>query len=210
MKQLAILGASGHGKVVADAALLAGWTTVVFFDDAWPRVSTIGPWAVAGTTADLLREAPQLEGAVVAIGNNAIRLSKQRELSEGGIALITVIHPAAVVSSYAEVGAGSVIMAGAILNPFARLGSGCILNTGATVDHDCQLDDGVHVSPGAHLGGGVIVGEASWIGIGASVKHGVSIGENVVVGAGAAVVEDVADGRNVVGVPARSVESDRC
>ena len=37
MKTLAILGASGHGKVVADAALSTGlWQEVVFYDDAWP------------------------------------------------------------------------------------------------------------------------------------------------------------------------------
>lgn len=202
MKQLAILGASGHGKVVADAALLAGWS-VVFFDDAWPRVSANGPWLVVGTTADLLRQANRFEGAVVAIGDNAVRLTKQRELVDNGVALISVIHRAAVVSSFAEVGAGCVIFAGAVLNPFARLGAGCILNTGAAVDHDCLLADGVHVSPGAHLGGGVIVGEASWIGIGASVKHGVSVGAGAVVGAGAAVVENVADGVAVAGVPAR-------
>src|SRR5690606_24126355 len=36
MIRLAILGASGHGKVVADCAELCGWSVVEFFDDAWP------------------------------------------------------------------------------------------------------------------------------------------------------------------------------
>jgi hypothetical protein len=40
--RLAILGASGHGKVVADAAGLAGWDEVVFFDDAWPGLTQNG------------------------------------------------------------------------------------------------------------------------------------------------------------------------
>lgn len=203
MKRLAILGASGHGKVVADAALQAGWQAVVFFDDAWPQVSVIGPWAVVGTTAELLRNASRFEGAVVAIGDNATRLSKQRELEAGGIALVSIVHPAAVASPFAEVGEGSVVFAGAVLNPFARLGRCCILNTGASVDHDCELADGVHVSPGARLGGGVRVGEASWIGIGAVVVQGVRIGSDVTVGAGAAVISDLPDGVTAVGVPAR-------
>ncbi len=205
MRRLAILGASGHGRVVADAALAAGWQAVVFYDDAWPVVSANGPWEVVGRTAELLRDAAQLDGAVVGIGDNATRLAKLRQLVAGGVVLASVVHPAAVVSPRAEVGQGSVIFATAVLGPFARLGSGCILNTGATVDHDCELADGVHVSPGAHLGGGVRVGETSWIGIGASVIQGVSIGAGATVGAGAAVVEDVADGLTVVGVPARPV-----
>lgn len=205
MRRLAILGASGHGRVIADAALAAGWEAVAFYDDGWPGVSASGPWQVVGRTADLRRDAAQLDGAVVGIGDNVTRLVKLRELLAGGALLVSVVHPDAVVSTRAEVGLGSVLLGGAVVNPFARLGRGCIVNSGASVDHDCQLADGVHVSPGAHLGGGVRVGEASWIGIGASVIQGVSIGAGATVGAGAAVVDDVADGATVVGVPARPV-----
>jgi sugar O-acyltransferase (sialic acid O-acetyltransferase NeuD family) len=205
VRRLAILGASGHGRVIADAALAAGWEAVAFYDDAWPGVSASGPWQVVGRTADLRRDAAQLDGAVVGIGDNVTRLVKLRELLAGGALLVSVVHPDAVVSTRAEVGQGSVLLGGAVVNPFARLGRGCIVNSGASVDHDCELADGVHMSPGAHLGGGVRVGEASWIGIGASVIQGVSIGAGAIVGAGAAVVDDVADGVTVVGVPARPV-----
>lgn len=206
MTRLAILGASGHGRVVADAALLSGWSEVIFFDDAWPHTRNNGPWPVEGKTADLLQRRTTFDAALVAIGDNQTRLSRQSELLAGKIMLATVLHPAAVVSPYARVGAGSVIVAGAVVNAFAVLGSGCIVNTGASVDHDCVLGDGVHVSPGAHLGGTVRVGEASWIGIGSAVKEGVSIGARVTVGAGAAVVDDIPDGLTVIGVPARSAE----
>ena len=206
MRRLAILGASGHGKVVADAALAEGWQSVAFYDDAWPAVAAVGPWPVVGRTVELLRDAAQLDGAVVGIGDNATRLAKQRDLLADGVVLASVVHPAAVVSPLAQVGEGSVIFAGAVVNPFARLGRGCIVNTGASVDHDCELADAVHVSPGAHLGGGVHVGEATWIGIGASVKHDLAIGAGVVVGAGAAVVNDIADGLTVMGVPAKPLE----
>ncbi len=39
MSRLAVLGASGHGKVVADCAELVGWSDIVFFDDAWPKIA---------------------------------------------------------------------------------------------------------------------------------------------------------------------------
>ena len=207
MRRLAVLGASGHGKVVADAALRAGWREVAFFDDGWPQFRQLGPWSVVGGTTELLRNGGDFDGVVVAIGDNRTRLRKQRELVAGGLTITTVVHPCAVVSPYASVGDGSVVFAGAIINAFAVIGIAGIVNTGATVDHDCMLADGVHVSPGAHLGGGVMVGEAAWIGIGSSIRHGISIGANAIVGAGAAVVKDVAADLVAVGVPARALKA---
>ncbi|MBE0623837.1 MAG: acetyltransferase [Burkholderiales bacterium] len=202
MKSLAVLGASGHGKVVADAALAGAWGEIRFYDDAWPTLKHIGPWSVVGATKELLQDCGSLDGAIVAIGDNKTRLAKMRQIGLG-VPLVSIIHPAAVVSRYASIGKGSVVFAGAVVNAFASLGMGCIVNTGATIDHDCNLGDGVHVGPGANLGGQVVVGAATWIGIGASVRHGVSLGDHVVVGAGAAVVGDIVAGQIVVGVPAR-------
>lgn len=205
MKCLAVLGASGHGKVAADAALLVGWESVVFFDDAWPTRSSIGPWPVVGDTDKLLLNREMYSAAVVAIGNNSIRLSKLKLLADAGLRIAGIVHPGAVVSAFAEIGHGSFVAAGAVINAFARIGAGCIINTGATVDHDCFLSEGVHVSPGAHVGGNVYVGRATWIGIGASVRQCVRIGENVMIGAGSSVVGDVEPDLTVVGVPARNI-----
>jgi len=202
-RRLALLGAGGHGKVVADAALCAGWQEVVFYDDAWPRVQSCGPWPVAGPCDRLRQDLAGFEGVLVTIGNNPVRLDKHRVLQQWGAPLVTVVHPAASVSRHASLGSGSVVMAGAVIQIDARLGQACIINTGATVDHDCLLGDGVHVSPGAHLSGEVHVGAASWIGVGAVVRQGLNIGGAVTVGAGAVVVKPVSEGLTVAGNPAR-------
>lgn len=203
--QLAILGASGHGKVIADSALAAGWRQVVFFDDAWPGVSGIGPWKVAGATGQLLSRLNEFDGVIVGIGNCGIRAEKHRLLAAAGARCATIIHPRAWVSPHAVVGVGSVIMAGAVVNIDARIGEAGIVNTGATVDHDCVLEEAVHISPGAHLSGHVRVGAASWIGVGAAVRQGLVIGTGTVVGAGAVVVKPVPDGTTVVGNPAAPI-----
>tara|TARA_R110000850_G_scaffold96655_4_gene201870 strand:- start:5986 stop:6612 length:627 start_codon:yes stop_codon:yes gene_type:complete len=207
LKRLAILGASGHGKVVADCAEMCGWPEIVFFDDAWPGASQNGHWPVSGDTDGLFASLTQFDGVLVAIGNNSTRLDKLRMLERNNAPLVSVVHPAAVVSRYADVGPGSVVFAGAVVNADSRIGMGAIVNTGASIDHDCVLGNCVHVSPGARLAGGVMVGELGWIGIGAVVKQLVRIGDRTMVGAGAAVVKDVEDGKTVIGVPARSVDN---
>lgn len=204
MKRLAILGASGHGKVVADCAETCGWESVRFFDDAWPDKTRNGAWPVIGHTEALLERLDEFDGVLVAIGNNRIRQTRQQLLTERGARLPVLIHPSARVSRYAMLGAGSVVFANAVVNADCQIGSAAILNTAASVDHDCLLGDAVHVSPGAHLAGGVRVGDRSWLGIGSSVIQLVHIGADVTVGAGAAVVSNIPDHFIVTGVPARS------
>ncbi|MCA3237636.1 MAG: acetyltransferase [Curvibacter sp.] len=202
MKLLALLGASGHGKVVADAALAGGWDAVAFFDDAWPQRQSNGPWPVTGDSAALLARLREFQGVIVSIGDCALRWDKHQALQTAGAPMATVVHPAAVVSRHAVLGAGTVVMAGAVVNIDAVVGPAGIINTGATVDHDCCLGDAVHICPGAHLSGNVQVGHGSWVGVGAAVKQGMTIGKRVTVGAGAVVVHAIPDGLTVAGNPA--------
>jgi len=203
MKKLAILGASGHGKVVADTAECCGWQSVEFFDDAWPSIQKNGVWPIVGDTIALLKKLADFDGVLVAIGNNRIRYAKLLELQAMGGRLVTLVHPAAVVSRYAEIAEGTVVFAGAVVNAGTIIKPGAILNTGCSVDHDCVLGNAVHISPGARLAGGVCVGDESWVGIGSSVRQLINIGQSVVVGAGSAVVSDIPNGMVVAGVPAK-------
>lgn len=207
MTTLAILGASGHGRVIADAALSSGNCAIVeFYDDAWPTKIQNGQYPIVGNTASLLSLTSK-PAVIVAIGHNSTRLSKQAELLANGFELATIIHPKAYISASAIIAAGTVLMPGAVVNADSVIGSGCIINSNAVVEHDCALEDGVHLSPSASLAGGVLVGQCSWIGIGASVIQLKRIGRNVVVGAGASVITDLPDNITAVGVPAKIVNA---
>lgn len=203
-RSLAIVGAGGHGRVVADCAEALGWEQIEFFDDNGGTLS--GVWPVVGPTDALFERIGDYGGIVVGFGANRLRLDRHRALLGRGGAIATLIHPQATVSRHAQVGAGTVVFAGAVVNFGAVIGQACIINTGASVDHDDRLDDGVHLSPGARLGGAATVGECSWIGLGASVRDGISIGRNVRIGAGAAVVAATRDDVVMVGVPAKPIE----
>ncbi len=193
---LHIIGAGGHGRVLADIAEAIGFTSIFFLDSAWPELKKSGPWPVVGTPEML----PAGAAFAVGIGNNQKRVHLLGVLP--GVP-VTLVHPSASVSPYAKIGAGSVICAGAVIGVGATLGQGCIVNTGASADHDCMLSDGVHLSPGTRLAGGVKIGAHTWIGIGAAVREYIKIGSEVMVGAGAAVICDVPDGNQVFGVPAK-------
>lgn len=203
MKTLALVGASGHGKVVADAALAAGWDAVLFFDDRWPETKMIGRHEVDGNTSNLLAEVCKFDGVVISIGDCAIRLALHRKMAAAGASLATIVHPSAWVSPSAHLGAGSVVMAGSVVQADASVGQSCIVNTCASVDHDCRLGDAVHVAPGARLSGNVVIGDRSWIGLGSCVRQGIQLGSDVTVGAGAVVVNDFGDALTLLGCPAR-------
>ncbi|MCI0916090.1 acetyltransferase [Pseudomonas stutzeri] len=203
MSRLAVLGASGHGKVVADTAECCGWESIEFFDDAWPDLQRNGVWSVVGNTKFLMERLDHFDGVLVAIGNNCVRHAKLIELQRAGARLVNLIHPGAHVSRYAVICKGTVAFAGAVVNADASVGMGGILNTGCSIDHDCVLGAAVHISPGARLAGNVQVGNQSWIGIGASVRQLIRIGQRVMVGAGSAVISDIPDDVTVAGVPAK-------
>lgn len=204
MSCLLVVGAGGHGKVVAEAAIASGiWREVAFLDSRFPELRSVLDWLVVGDDRDVASHLAQYPEIFVAIGDNRTRVERLRAYLASGFRVPVIVHPRAWVSPTASIGMGAVVVGGAIVNACASLGRGCIVNTGATVDHDCQLADGVHVSPGAHVGGGSTIGERSWIGIGAAIRHGVRIGADVTVGAGAAVVDDLPSGVKAYGVPAR-------
>lgn len=205
MRCLAILGASGHGKVVADAAECSGWDRVLFFDDAWPERSSNGPWPVSGNSAELLKSLERFDGVVVGVGDNRVRHQKLQELAAAGANIVSVVHSSAKISQYAQLGTGSVVFANAVINADTVVGSGAIINTGAVIEHDCHLGNCIHVSPNATLAGGVTLGRMVWIGANACVKQLVSVGDGVIVGMGSVVIRDVGPDQTVAGNPAKQI-----
>ena len=206
MKRLVIIGAGGHGKVVADTAMqMAQWDIIEFVDGLFPSLAKIGSWNVVAKNLEAVdyEVKPQF---IVAVGENKLRLKLFQAALELGYESATIVHPTAYVSTYTSIGQGSVIFANAVVNIGAELGDCSIINTSSTIDHDCFLGNGVHVSPGAHLAGEVKVGDFSWVGIGAVIKQQIKVGKNVTIGAGASVVSNIADDLTVIGTPAKSIQ----
>lgn len=203
-KKLIIIGASGHGKVVADIAeKLHRYEEIVFLDDNTDLKECMG-YPVVGKSDEIEKYRNDAD-FLVAIGNAENRKNVMEHLKERNVSIPTLIHPAAVVGSHVTIGEGTVVMAGAVINPDTVIGTGCIINTCASVDHDCRVGDYVHVAVGAHLCGTVEVGQSTWIGAGATVRNNVNICSDCIIGAGAIAIKDIDRVGTYIGVPATIV-----
>ena len=214
MPEYLVWGGGGHGKVVADTAREAGYPIHGFIDADLTKNGSVaepGGARVIVSEADFLARIARaglpehVAGIILAIGRNADRARCRAHLGESQ--LTAVIHPDAIVSRHAEIGAGTVIMAGALVNSGARTGAGVIINTGAVVEHDCDLGDDSHVAPRAVLAGNVTVGKRALIGAGAVIIPGITIGDDAIIGAGSVVIRDVPAAATMAGNPAKQLNS---
>lgn len=203
MSNLLIVGSGGHGQVVADAAEEMGcWDKIAFVDNLY-STTELESVPMLGKISEAINFKNGYSCAVIAIGDNKLRMQLLNQFEMLGFQITNIIHPKACVSKYATLGKGSVVLAGAVVNANSKLGRGCIVNTSSSVDHGCNLGDGVHVSPGARLAGNVQVGDGSWIGVGASIINDISIGSHTIIGAGSVVIQSVEDELTVIGVPGK-------
>lgn len=205
MKSIAIMGASGHCKVVAEIALEEGYDNIVFVD-LNPTIDMLGEYPVADEDTDLDNFINEKYDFIVGIGDAKIRRKVQEKLISKGANVVTLVHPSAVIAYDAKIGVGTVVMAGAVVNPGTTVGDGVIINTCASVDHDNMIGDYAHISVGAHTAGTVAIGDNTWLGIGAVVSNNLSICSNCVIGAGAVVVKNIIKEGTYVGVPAKKID----
>ena len=204
MNRLIIIGAGGHGKVIADAALKNGYANICCIDDH--ATGDVMGFPIIGTSADIERLNDGITDFINAIGNNAVRKAIAEKYN---VNWVSIVHPSAQIAFNAEIGKGTVVMANAVINVCATVGEHCIINTCAVIEHDNVIENYVHISPNAALGGTVRIGSLTHVGIGATVKNNTDICSDCIIGAGAVVLENIKDKGTYVGVPARNVVNNR-
>ena len=212
-KRILVIGGGGHAKVVLDALRGRSYDIVGILESNKDKIgSCVCGVPIIGTDEDAVRYFEEgVTHAVVAIGhlgNGAARMHCIQHLQEIGFQMDPIVHKKAIVSPYATIGDGTVVLAGAIVNAGSCIGNHCIINTGAIIEHDVIVGENVHVAPRATISGGSIIGDGTLIGMGSCVIQGRVIGRNCIVGAGSVVIRDVANGTTVIGVPSKPLKGE--
>lgn len=204
-RPLVIVGAGGHGRVLAEALQAQGRTVLGFADPTATGVvlglPVLGDDAALDPAGgyDLVNGV----GGTGAAAGAGVRRRVQESLQAAGFRFAGVRHPSALVSPSAEVAVDAQLLAGCIVQTQATIGAGAIVNTRAVVEHGVRLGAFAHCATGAILCGDVEIGADAHIGAGAVVRQGVRLEDGVVVGAGAVVIDAGAGDGPLLGVPAR-------
>lgn len=203
-KNVVIIGAGGHAKVIADIITKSNDNVIGFLDDNLDiQNKTIYlNKTVLGTTKDIDKYKEYY--FIIGIGNNNIR---ENIANNHDLKWYTAIHPNAIIANEVSIEEGSVVMAGSIINTGTKIGKHCIINTKSSLDHDNIIEDYVHISPGATLAGTVHIKEKTWICAGATIINNITIEKNNIIGAGSVVIKDINEENGTyVGVPARKIK----
>ena len=204
VKEAVLLGYSGHGYVVAEAALLQGNELIGYAEARRLNqnpfdLDYLGDETQAGFNWD------SCQYYILGVGSNVIRARIAKRVMDAGGKCLQVIHPSASIAQVVKIGSGTFIARNVAVNPLVQIGENVILNTSCSIDHECQIGSNAHIAPGAVLAGNVIVGDGAFIGANAVIKEGVKIGEHALIGAGSVVINDVASQQKLAGNPARSL-----
>lgn len=203
---LVIVGSGGHAVSVANVAISAGYAIECFVDEKRQGSTMLG-YRIVGDMAGLGNIHAYCYA--MAIGDNALRARVSGDLLAAWpeLRFPPLVHESATISSFAEIGPGTVVMPQAVIGPAARVGRFCVLNTRASLDHDSVMQDFSSLAPGAVTGGNVKIGFRSAISIGAVIKHGISVGADSVLGANSYLHHDLPDNQVAYGSPARIIRS---
>ena len=193
MRDVVILGASGHAHVIADIIKAEGNRVVAFLDDDLNQSDCAGP----------ISDYSKYQNCefVIGIGDADIR----EKFSRLNLKWHTAIHPSAIISDSASIGEGTVVMPNVVINARSVVGKHCIINTGAIVEHDNNIGDYSHISVGAILGGTVAISNKVWVGIGAVIKNNITVCDSAYIGASSNVVKNIEKSGVYYGNPAQNV-----
>jgi sugar O-acyltransferase (sialic acid O-acetyltransferase NeuD family) len=210
MRNIIIIGSSGHAKVIIDIIEKENKYQIIGLLDKFKKVGEeVLGYKLIGEEKDIpgLIENYGLVGGLIAVGDNWTRknIYEKIKLIAPNFQFIKAIHPNAQIARNVQIDNGTVVMGGAVINTNAIIKNHCILNTNSSLDHDCFMDDFSSLAPNATIGGNVTIGRFSAVSLGANVIHGITIKEHTVIGAGSVVLKDIPEFSIAYGIPAKVI-----
>ena len=206
MKNIVVLGSSGHSKVIIDIIEKIGKYNIVgIIDKNQEKGKDFFNYKIIGHDENIieLTEEYDIECGIVGIGDNLIRKNVVNYIKhlKSDFKFTSLIHPNSSIAKKVVVGEGTVVMSGVSINSDSKIGNQCIINTNSSVDHDCIIGDYVSISPNSCLGGNVNIGNNSFVGLGTNIINNINIGNNNIIGSSSLVIRDIKNNIFGYGVP---------
>jgi len=143
-KNLMILGAGRHGRVVKEVAeAMKVFDKIDFLDD------DVSCELAIGRCIDNESFAGEYSYAFPAFGDNGLRFKWMEKLEENLFVIPILIHPSAYISPSASVYPGTVVEAKAMINTSAVVERCCIVGLGAIINHGTFIGYACHIECGA-------------------------------------------------------------
>jgi sugar O-acyltransferase (sialic acid O-acetyltransferase NeuD family) len=210
-KDLLIIGAGGTGIMLAEViedinSLKKDWNLLGFLDDDIAKQGLeINGYPVIGKLIDTKRYHNCYFIATLGSPHNFLKRETILQLELGLDRFVTIVHPDAKASKYAQIGRGTVIMPGVVIEPNVMIGNHVTVLSNSYIGHHSQIKDYVTIASSAAIGGKCVINEECYLGQNCSVKEQVNIEECCLIGMGAVVLDNVPAYNKIVGNPGKSI-----
>ena len=199
-----IVGSGGLGREVADTiAQLPNYKIKGFIDTSFKPGSVVNGIEVLGPNEDLMGISGKVN-AVLAVASSSAR-RRVVEYFGASVTWCNIIHPTAIVSPFATLGAGLIVQAYCVLAANCKIGDFVVMNAHSGAGHDAEVGAYASIMSYCDVAGNASLGSDSFMGSGAKVIPSVNVGCGSYLCAGAVVMRDVKDAEKVIGNPGRVV-----
>lgn len=203
-----IFGAGGLGREIYDTLLHMNssglaYNVLGFIDDVVEAGTIVNGLPVLGDSETLSGRCGQL-GLILGIANPAVRKMLYTRY-KNDLVFPNIIHPSAVVSSFAVLGEGVLIQAFCVVAANANIGHCTMMNAHSGVGHDAHIGDYCSIMSYCDVAGFSVLGESVFVGTGVKVIPFTSIAAESYLCAGAIVIKDVLVKSKLMGNPAKII-----
>ncbi len=203
-KRICIIGTGGFAKevlwLIHDLGRLDEVACFMEPDADWREREMLGVPVWPQSRFD-----PTAHTATIAIGSSKIREKVVGQLP-AETEYESLIHPAANLAPWLEIGEGCIICAQSIVTADVKIGKQVHLNCMTSVGHDCIIGDYTTTTAAVNISGSCVIGKHTYWGNGSTIRQGLSVCDEVIIGMGAVVTKNIEESGVYVGMPAKKMK----
>ena len=205
-RPLIIIGSGGQGANIASIAVDSGIIVDSFIEEVLNKKEYLG--LTVYNSFDHIKDSKKFNFAI-ALGENFQRQQLFNKLLKRfpEMNFPVLKHPSASISSFASLGAGSIIMPNVVVGSKASIGRFCILGNQSCLGHDSTMSDFSSLGPGSITGGSVMIGKRCVISMRATIKQGIKIQNDTILGSSSYLNKNLPKNIVAYGTPAKKIRA---